>query len=177
MLQENWTIDRKDTGFTLEDDSRGEIRFVEPHESARTFAGAYDRLCRLRPGMIDRNDLLWEVALLDTDEFRRGASEFYHAVYEESGRVDGYVLYRLDGRGHSCVSVSWSRLRLGLLPLCGDSASASTWMNSIRGGQSAYGRAVALDVEGAAPVAARDRRGVLAEDRGRRGGAGAQGLC
>ena len=99
MLHEDWTIERKDTAFTLEDDSRGEIRFVEAGESARAFAGAYDRVCRMRPGMIDRNDLLWEIALLDTEEFREGASEFYHAVYEYGGRVEGYLLYRLDGRG------------------------------------------------------------------------------
>ena len=98
MLQEDWTIERKDTAFAFENDGRGEIRFVEPGESARAFAGAYDRVCQTRPGMIDRNDLLWEVALLDTEEFRQGASEFYHAVYESDGSVEGYVLYRLDGK-------------------------------------------------------------------------------
>ena len=119
MLQENWTIERKDTAFTLEDDSRGEIRFVEPRESARAFAEAYDRLCRLRPGMIDRNDLLWDVALLDTDEFRRGASEFYHAVYEDGGRMDGYLLYRLDGRGQL--------LRVSELVAATDAAYSALW--------------------------------------------------
>ncbi len=119
MLQENWTIDRKDTAFALEDDSRGEIRFVEPFEAAGAFAGVYDRACRLRPGMIDRNDLLWEVALLDTDEFRQGASAFYHAVYEEAGRVDGYALYRLDGRGQ--------QLRVGELVPATDAAYSALW--------------------------------------------------
>ncbi len=99
MLQEDWTIERKDTTFALEDDPPGEIRFVEPGESARAFAGAYDRVCQMRPGMIDRGDLLWEIALLDTVEFREGASELYHAVYESGGGVEGYLLYRLDGRG------------------------------------------------------------------------------
>ena len=99
MLQEDWTIDRKDTALVFEGDRRGEIRFVEAGESARAFAGAYDRVCRIRPGMIDRGDLLWEIALLDTEEFREGASEFYHAVYESGGRVEGYLLYRLDPRG------------------------------------------------------------------------------
>ena len=98
MLQEDWTIERKDTAFAFEDDRPGEIRFVEPGESARAFAGAYDRVCQTRPGMIDRNDILWEIALLDTEEFRQGASEFYHVVYEDGGRVEGYLLYRLDGR-------------------------------------------------------------------------------
>ena len=119
ILQENWTIERKDTAFALEDDSRGELRFVEPRESARAFAEAYDGLCRLRPGMIDRNDLMWEVALLDTDEFRRGASEFYHAVYEEGGRVDGYLLYRLDGRGQL--------LRVSELVAATDAAYFALW--------------------------------------------------
>lgn len=99
MLQEDWTIERKDTAFSLEDEPRGGIRFVEPGEAARAFAGAYDRVCQMRPGMIDRGDLLWEIALLDTAEFREGASEFYHAVYESGGGVEGYLLYRLDGRG------------------------------------------------------------------------------
>lgn len=99
MLQEDWTIERKDTAFSLEDEPRGGIRFVEPGEAARAFAGAYDRVCQMRPGMIERGDLLWEIALLDTAEFREGASEFYHAVYESGGGVEGYLLYRLDGRG------------------------------------------------------------------------------
>ena len=101
MLQEDWTIERKDTAFAFEDDGRGEMRFVEAGESARAFADAYDKVCQIRPGMIDRDDLLWEVALLDTEEFRRGASESYHAVYENGGGVEGYLLYRLDTMGHS----------------------------------------------------------------------------
>lgn len=119
MLQEDWTIERKDTAFALEDDPPGEIRFVEPGEAARAFAAAYDRVCRLRPGMIDRNGLLWEVAFLDTEEFRQGASEFYHAVYEEDGRVDGYALYRLDGRAH--------QLRVQELVAATDAAYSALW--------------------------------------------------
>ena len=119
MLQENWTLERKDTAFALGDESRGEIRFVEPRDAARAFVGAYDRVCSLRPGMIDRNDLLWEVALLDTEEFRQGASELYHVVYEDDGRVDGYALYRLDGRAR--------QLRVQELVAATDAAYSALW--------------------------------------------------
>ncbi len=119
MLQDDWTIERKDTAFVFEDELPGEIRFVEPRDSARAFACAYDTMCRMRPGMIDRNDLLWEVALLDTEEFREGASEFYHAVYEYGGRVEGYALYRLDPKGRL--------LRVTELVAATDEAYSALW--------------------------------------------------
>ena len=119
VVHEDYIIERKDTAFAQEDTARGLVRFVEPGKAAQAFAEPYARACNLRGGMIERNDLLWRVALLDSVEARLGMTENYHAIYEEDGRIDGYALYRLDATAHL--------LRVAELVAATDAAYSSLW--------------------------------------------------
>ncbi len=53
----------------------------------------YDRWRRVTPGVVDRGDDRWQLALLERDWSRQGRSGLFHLVH-----ADGYISYRM-GRG------------------------------------------------------------------------------
>ena len=94
-LQEDWTIAREHNAFAFAHDRPGRLRFVEPDEARTAFPEVSDRACAGRPGYVKLSDSWWDVLLADLEPSRGGASALFHLAYEEDGRIDGYVLYRI----------------------------------------------------------------------------------
>ncbi|MCH7745827.1 MAG: GNAT family N-acetyltransferase [Chloroflexi bacterium] len=116
---ERWSIERHHTSFGCSPESHGRVVFVEPDEASKVFPDVFQRVCLERPGMVRRNATWWGYRLLDIEQFRQGASEYYHAIYERDGRADGYVLYR--------ISSSDNTLRIVELVAATDEAYAALW--------------------------------------------------
>ena len=96
-FHERWTIDRQHTAFARPHDQSGRVAFVEPDEMKRTFPDVYQRATVNRPGAIERPEPAWNNLIADLESDRRGASALLSIVYEQNGRVDGYVMYRTKG--------------------------------------------------------------------------------
>ena len=92
---EDWTIERPHTAFAYSPEIKGRMRFVEKEEARNTFPEVAHRACVERPGYMPLHDDHWDEFLEDLEGHRGGATALFHAVYEEEGRVDGYVSYRL----------------------------------------------------------------------------------
>ena len=103
-LQESWSIERQHTAFAHPLEQQGRVRFAEPDEARRVFPEVYRRVWPARPGMIKRDETLWDSKLDDAERDRGGAGAFFHVVYEADGRVDGYALYRIE-RGNRALVV------------------------------------------------------------------------
>ena len=96
VFHEDWSIERKHTGFGREYSWPGAVRFVELDEVRTTFPEVFRRTVEGRPGGIDRPEKRWERI------FRRGEKDlgtkdaYFDVVYEVGGKADGYVIYRID---------------------------------------------------------------------------------
>jgi predicted acetyltransferase len=62
------------------------------------FPGIYDRLRLQRPGFTDRHSGLWRYRYFDHERARGGWTGYFYAVYESSGKAEGYAAYRLKER-------------------------------------------------------------------------------
>ncbi len=118
-FHEEWTIERHHTGFAYSPELHGRVVFVEPDEASKLFPDVYERACSERPGMVWRNATWWGYRLMDLEQFRQGATAYYHAIYERDGRPDGYVLYRMDNNNRT--------LRIEELVAATDEAYAALW--------------------------------------------------
>ena len=96
-FHESWRIERQHSALANPPEQQGRVRFVEPDEAKTLFPDVYERVWQARSGMIKRNTVHWDSRLRDTERDRGGASAFFHAVHEADDRLDGYVLYRIDG--------------------------------------------------------------------------------
>ena len=72
---------------------RGRIRLVEPDENAKIAPELFDRVRAQRPGAVSRPSVWWsgEWAAKDFVKTR------FDAIFEVDGRVDGYVVYAING--------------------------------------------------------------------------------
>ena len=84
--------------FVLKSDppSNMSVRLIDADEAYRLFPAIYDRFRAGRPGMLSRSETWWkELRLADPKEWRRGASQKFHAVAEVDGNPEGYTSYRV----------------------------------------------------------------------------------
>jgi len=73
----------------------GSIRILDVEGARGVLPDFYERLRPTRPGFLSRGDNRWNgVHFHDPPEWRDGGTPKRFAVYEESGEVLGYVLYR-----------------------------------------------------------------------------------
>lgn len=97
---EKWSIDRRHTALEHAPPSPGRVRFVEKDEAMRAFPDVAARACADRPGfvpLLPEHWKQWQV-VSELEQFREGWGEYNYAVYEENGRIDGYVVYRIRDR-------------------------------------------------------------------------------
>ena len=94
-LFEDWSIDRQHTKFAPDYEQHGRISFVKPAEMRERMPEVYRRATVGRPGVVQRPGFSWDSVVLDRKENRRGASAYFHVAYEQDGRIDGYVTYRV----------------------------------------------------------------------------------
>ncbi|HEX8930059.1 MAG TPA: sterol carrier protein domain-containing protein [Actinomycetota bacterium] len=74
------------------------MALVDAAEFRPAAAGLYDRLRRLVPGNLARDERWWDRVLLDRPEDRRGGTARQHVLHTEAdGTVTGYALYRVRG--------------------------------------------------------------------------------
>lgn len=94
-LQVDYTIERPHANFSHFPEVNGNLRFVEKPEARELFPVITDRACSDRPGYLKGSDKLWDVYIADPEPGREGASALFMVVYEEAGKPEGYVSYRI----------------------------------------------------------------------------------
>ena len=98
-LAEHWSIEGRHPAFRRPVEYPGRLRFLTKEEARQAIPGIVERACSSRPGYTNTKDGLWDAIFADPELWRRGASAMLYVVYEEDGRSDGYVAYRLkDGK-------------------------------------------------------------------------------
>jgi predicted acetyltransferase len=96
IQHEKLSIDRLYGEFAHGPTAPGRVRWVAEKEARKIFPKVWDQARPLRPGMIARTPPWWD-NLFHDPEWRRwgGGGAYFFAVYEEEGRPDGYVMYRI----------------------------------------------------------------------------------
>ncbi len=100
-FHQEWSLARHRSGMEFPHNYEGEVEFVEASQARELFPEVYERVRPLRPGMIRRDPIRWDLKLRDPESDRQGSSPNFHAVYRSGDRIDGYVLYRLNHTTHT----------------------------------------------------------------------------
>ncbi len=100
-FHQEWSLARHRSGMEFPHNYEGAVEFVEASQARELFPGVYERVRPLRPGMIRRDPIRWDLTLRDPESDRQGSSPNFHAVYRSGDRIDGYVLYRLNHSTHT----------------------------------------------------------------------------
>lgn len=106
---ERWRIEHGHGAYVRSYDQKGRISFVVPADIAKIFPDVMRRATMGTPGVVQRPILRWEEIASDPERWRGGAGPLFHAIYEESGDVDGYVVYRVKDRAltvHELMAVT-----------------------------------------------------------------------
>ena len=96
-FHERWKIERPYNAYARPYEQQGRISFVQPLDIVKIFPDVFRRSTEDTPGVVQRPGQYWDEIARDPEQWRRGASANFHAVYEENGSVDGYGRYRVKG--------------------------------------------------------------------------------
>ncbi len=96
-LHERWTIDHQYNGYARQHESRGRIVFVDPIDITKELPEVFRRSTMDRPGVLQRAPHQWERDSHAPEHQQGGPGGLFYAAYEDGGRVDGYVTYRISG--------------------------------------------------------------------------------
>ena len=96
-LHERWMIDRQYNGFARPYERRGRIVFVDPVDITKELPEVFRRSTKDRPGVFQRAPHQWEWDSQAPEHRQGGPGGLFYAAYEDGGRVDGYVTYRITG--------------------------------------------------------------------------------
>jgi predicted acetyltransferase len=122
----DYEIDPRRAQFLRQPAGRGNLRLLEPEETAKIVPPLYDRYRRGQPGELSRSQSWWDVYARDPEWTRDGASRHFDVVYESGpGRVDGWVSYWVETRWPSGLAANIIKVRMlvGLTP----EAEAALW--------------------------------------------------
>ncbi len=92
--RERWSIERQFTGYAQPHESRGRIVFVDPEDITKDLPEIARRSSKDRPGVFQKPLHHWEWESRSPEHKQGGQGGLFYAVYEEDGRLDGYVKYR-----------------------------------------------------------------------------------
>lgn len=125
IQHERWSIDRRLAVLAHSPAVNGQVRWVAETEARQLFPQVWARARLVKPGMIARSGKVWDNLFHDPEHRRLGGSAYFFAVYEEAGRAEGYVSYRIkmnyeDGSDAHVVMV-------GDLTATTDAAYAALW--------------------------------------------------
>lgn len=95
---EDWRIDRFHAAYQQPLSVAGRVAFVDAEKARKLAPAVWERIRSSTPGMTTRPESFWAERFRDPEHRRHGASAYFCAVYEQDGRVDGYVLYRVRDR-------------------------------------------------------------------------------
>ena len=96
-LHEQWTIDRQHTAYARPYESPGRIVFVDPVDITKELPEVFRRSTMDRPGVFQRALHHWERDSQAPEHQQGGPGGLFYAAYEDGGRIDGYVTYRIRG--------------------------------------------------------------------------------
>ena len=94
-LHERWTIDRQHTGYARRYENPGRVRFVDPVDIPNDLPEVFRRTTAGRPGVFQRPLHQWKRDSQTPEHLQGGQGGLFYAAYEDGGRVDGYVAYRI----------------------------------------------------------------------------------
>lgn len=93
-LHERWMIERQYNRYARPHESPGRIVFVDPADITKELPEVFRRSTMDRPGVFQRPFHQWERDSQAPEHQQGGPGGLFYAVYEDGGRVDGYVTYR-----------------------------------------------------------------------------------
>ena len=96
-IHERWMIDRQYNGYARQYESSGRIVFVDPVDITKQLPEVFRRSTADRPGVFQRAPHHWERESQAPEHRQGGPGGLFYAAYEDGGRVDGYVTYRISG--------------------------------------------------------------------------------
>ncbi len=96
-LHERWLIDRQYNGYARPYESNGRIVFVDPLDIVKELPEVFRRSTADRPGVFQRALHHWERDSQAPEHRQGGQGGLFYAAYEDAGRLDGYVTYRISG--------------------------------------------------------------------------------
>ena len=96
-LHERWTIERPYNGYARPYKSPGQMVFVDPVDITKELPEVFRRSTMDRPGVFQRASHHWERDSHAPEHSQGGPGGLFYAAYEDGGRVDGYVTYRIGG--------------------------------------------------------------------------------
>jgi predicted acetyltransferase len=109
----DYEIDPRRGQFLRPPALHGGLRLLEPEETAKIVPPLYDRYRRAQPGELTRPQVWWDIYARDPEWMRQGASRHYDVVYEsESGRVDGWISYRVENRWPDGLAANVIKVRM-----------------------------------------------------------------
>ena len=116
------TIDTRHSRFEHQVTPHGNMRIVSIDEARRIFPRVWERATPRWPGfMVRKPEFLYRTLRSPNPEAGPADGSLYQAVYEQSGSVDGYVMYRvLPGGDERSLKI------LELVPTTGE-AHAALW--------------------------------------------------
>ena len=92
--REQWSIERQFTRYVVPHESRGRIVFVDPEDITKDLPEISRRCAEDRPGVFQKPLHHWEWESQASEHKQGGQGGLFYAVYEEDGKLDGYVKYR-----------------------------------------------------------------------------------
>ena len=96
--EERWTIDRRHTALAHTPEVNGRVRFIEKSEALDELPEVAVRACAGRPGFIPMRGVDWAAFLSEIERDSRGHDPLFFATYQEAGKTDGFVIYRIRGK-------------------------------------------------------------------------------
>ncbi len=125
IQHDRWSIERKHAVIAYSPSVSGKVRWVSEPEARKLFPPVWERARAARPGMPAREQMGWDNFFYDPEHRRFGGTANFFAVYEESGRTDGYVAYRIK---HNWVDGTDAHsVMAGELITASDAAYAALW--------------------------------------------------
>jgi predicted acetyltransferase len=95
-LVSNLDIERERAVFRSADEPVGSVRLLEIDEAIERFGPIYDQLAATTPGFLGRSQTWWRVErLADYEQWRRGRSRKFYALYEHEGKALAFAVYRI----------------------------------------------------------------------------------
>lgn len=121
-----WHIDRTRAALAHTVPAAGRTRLVTRDQALEAWPAVHDRVMERQPGHFRRWPEWWRLRTLrDPDRPAPGFSPSFLVQYEEDGRVEGYVRYRIKAEDREGSATS--TLRVGELTAATDAAYSALW--------------------------------------------------
>ena len=96
-LHERWMIERQYNGYARPYESDGRILFVDPEDITKELPEVFRRSTNGRSSVFQRALHHWDRDSRAPEHRQGGPGGLFYAAYEDDGRLDGYVIYRIIG--------------------------------------------------------------------------------